>query len=109
MIGQQEAIRGEQEAGAGTFGAAAARANVDNGRAERIGDANDDAREGVERFAVVGRWRWLRLGGRVEAVADEVLPEPGHGGSLSRGCPLMFVFSPFMSSGLVTALAASID
>ena len=54
VVGEQEAVRREQDAGAGALPPRPRPREVDDGRPERLGDADDDARIGVEGLGLVG-------------------------------------------------------
>src|SRR5262249_52813153 len=77
VIGEQKAVGGEEDARAGPLPAPAAQ--VHDGGTEGVGDADDDARKGVEGGVLVGRrGRWGWVGEGAKTVADEVLPELRH-------------------------------
>jgi hypothetical protein len=78
-IRQKEAIGGKQDAGARALVTALTAAQIDDGRAERLGHAYHGARVGVERFQFLGRWAGRRSPGvRCLVIGNEMLPEARH-------------------------------
>ena len=76
VIGQQQAIRREQDAGTAAFAPSASGAQIDHGGPQHLGHAHHHIGVRIERFPFAR----IRFGQRIAfhgtaAVADEMLPE----------------------------------